>query len=488
MIRETRIFMADVKRSAAQDEFAAMLGAQPKTYRNGFNPGEKVRAEVLTVGDVYVVLDVQAKREGLVDVKEFENDEGDVTVKPGEWVDSIFVGMQEGAFVFTTKLSGGALMDRTLAAAHSSGQAVEGTVQSEVNGGYEVTIGGQRAFCPFSQINLTRQEGASYTGQKLAFLVTEFDPENKNIVVSHRAVQEKEREARRESLQAEIQPGQMRKGTVSRITDFGIFVDLGGIDGLVPLKEMSWQRNVKPEDLVKPGDTVQVLVRETDWERNRVSLSLRDAQGDPWGAAAELYPVGSALRGKITHIEPFGAFVEIVPGVEGLIPIGKLGGGRRIMSPREVVSEGQEIEVQVETLDAERRRIGLKPIDERVQALKPGELAPGVEVEGIVEGIKEFGIFVRISEKQTGLLHISETDVGKGGSAIAKLERAFPPSSKIKLVVKSIEGERVSLTLPAKWRAGADDGAKEASNFFEQQKTGRRNLGSLGDAFSGLKL
>lgn len=481
--------MADRTNRASTAEFEAMLNAQFVSYRKGFNPGEKTRGTVLRVGETRVALDVHAKREGLVDIAEFRDADGQITVKPGDTLEAIFVGQQDGAFLFTTRVGSTSLaVNRTLADAFAAELTLEGLVQSEINGGYEVQIAGQRAFCPYSQISLFKQEGAVYIGQKFSFRVMEYDPENHNVVVSRRLVLEQERVAQREALQAELKPGQLRTGTVSRLTDFGVFVDLGGIDGLIPLKEIAWQRDVKPEDVVKPGDKVQVLVRETDWERGRVSLSLRAAQGDPWNDAVARYPVGSALHGKITRIEPFGAFVEIVPGVEGLIPIGRLGGGRRIMSPREVVSEGQELDVTVESLDAERRRISLKPIDSRVQALKPGELATGVEVEGIVEGIKDFGIFVRLSEKQTGLLHISETDIPKGGSPAAKLERAFPPAGKIKVVVKSIEGDRISLTLPAKWAASRNDGEAETNSYLANQTSGKKTLGTLADVFGSLKL
>jgi len=475
---------------ASKADFEAMLNSQFASYRKGFDPGARVRATVMRIGATHVALDVQAKREGLVDIAEFRDDEGNVTLKPGDVVDAIFVGMQDGGFAFTTRRdgTGASAVNRSLADAHAGGLTLEGLVQSEVNGGYEVQIAGQRAFCPYSQISLFKQEGAVYVGQKFPFMVMEYDPENRNIVVSRRMVLEKAREAQRETLQAEIAPGQVRTGTVSRLTEFGVFVDLGGIDGLVPLKELSWQRDIKPEDVVKPGDTVQVQVRETDWERGRISLSLRAAQGDPWMDVAAKYPVGSTLRGKITRIEHFGAFVELAPGVEGLIPISRLGNGRRIMNPKEVVSEGQELDLQVESVDSERHRISLKPLDARVQALKPGELAPGTEVEGIVEGIKEFGVFVRLSEKQTGLLHISETDLTKGGSPIAKLERAFTPGSSIKLVVKSIEGERISLTLPAKWAASQNDAASDTSSYLADQKKSSKSLGTLGDLFGNLKL
>jgi small subunit ribosomal protein S1 len=381
-----RVMSAPAK-NTARAEFEALLNAQTDTYRKGFDPGSRVRGVVLAVGPTHVTLDVNAKREGLIAAAELRDETGKPTVRPGDAIEATFVGQQEGAFIFTTRLGAAAASDRSLAAAHAAGLPVEGVVQSEINGGYEVTVAGQRAFCPYSQISLFKQEGAVYVGQKFAFLIQEYDPENRNLVVSRRAVLEKEREALREALQAELAPGQVRTGTVSRIADFGVFVDLGGIDGLIPLKEIAWERGVKPADVVKPGDTVQVLVREIDNERGRISLSLRAAKGDPWDDVVAKYPVGSTLRGRITRIEKFGAFAEIVPGVEGLIPIGKLGHGRRLMSAREAVSEGQELELQVETVEPERRRIGLKPVDDRVRALQPGKLAPGKLAPG--EGEKD---------------------------------------------------------------------------------------------------
>ncbi len=481
--------MADRTTRASTSEFEALLNAQFSSYRKGFNPGARMPGTVLRISATQVAIDVNAKREGMMDIAEFRNAEGQVTVKPGDVLDVIFVGQKDGAFVFTT-ISGksAGASNSTIAEAYASGLNLEGTVQSEINGGYEVQVAGQRAFCPYSQISLFKQEGAVYVGQKFLFQVMEYDPENRNLLVSRRLVLEKEREAQREALQASIEPGQIRTGKVSRLTEFGVFVDLGGIDGLIPLKELAWQRDVKPEDLVKPGDTVQVQVRETDWERGRISLSLRGAQTDPWDLVVDRYPAGSALRGKVTRIERFGAFVEITPGVEGLIPIGKLGGGRRLMSAREVVSEGQEMDLKVESVDRERRRISLAPIDERIQALKPGELTVGSEAEGIIEGIKDFGVFVRLSEKQTGLLHISETELPKGWSPAAKLERAFPPSTKIKVIVKSIEGERLSLTLPAKWLAAQGKQDDDSSALLAQHRPSGKGLGSLGDAFASLKL
>ena len=475
------------KPTADRSAFEAMLNAQLSAFRTGFNPGERVQGRVLAVRAGYVVLDVRAKNEGLVPVADFADEKGKVTVKPGDEVTVSFVAVQNGAFLFSAK-NASAAIDQTLAQAFESGLPVEGKVQSEVNGGYEVTVAGHRAFCPYSQINLFRQEGAVYVGQTFPFVVQEYDPEEHNIVVSRRALLERERDRQREELKAELVAGVTRSGKVTRITDFGFFVDLGGVEGLVPMKELSWRRDVKPSDVVKEGDSVEVLVREVDWERNRISLSLRAAQTDPFDTVSARCPIGSEVTVKITHLEPFGAFAELEPGVEGLIPISALGNGRRISRPSEVVSEGQEMLVRVESIDRDRRRISLRPVDARLAALNPDSFAPGTKLEGIVESYTTFGVFIRLSEEKTGLLHISETGIPKGPNPLAKLEQAYPHGSKVEVVVKAHNGGKISLTKPENWNPNAEAEEAQAIAEFRKATTAPSDLGSLGSLFDSLKL
>jgi len=481
--------MSDKKVSMA--DFESLLNEQLSNYRKGFNPGDRVRGTVSNINNQYVTIDVNAKREGLVPLADMTNEDGSLRCAIGDTVDVIFAGMQNGAFLFSSSLSSKSVIDRTLSDAYAQKMPVEGLVEKEINGGYEVSVGGKRAFCPYSQMNLFRQEGAEYVGHKFMFLISEYgeDERGQNVILSRRALLEKEREAQRQELVEDLHVGMIATGTVTRIVEFGVFVDLGGAEGLIPLKEIAWARDVKPEDVVKVGDKVDVQIKDLDWDRDRISLSLRGAQGDPWDDAAVRFPQGSTFTGQITKIEKFGAFAQIVPGVEGLIPIGRLGGGRRLMSAREAVTEGQELLLQVDSVDFERRRFSLKPVDERVKALKPGELAEGVKVEGIVESIQPFGVFVRLSEEKTGLLHISETDTPKGGNPAAKLEKQFPPAGKIEVVVKSVEGDRISLTLPSKWetRGSGDAENSDVSTWLSANKNSG-SLGSLGDAFSKLKL
>ncbi len=476
---------------ADRSMFAAMLEGQLENYVRGYSPGEKVKAKVTAVREGFVVLDVRSKHEGLADIAEFADEEGKVSVQPGDVMEVIFVQQREGALLFTRAagINKHAVADQTVVQAKESGLPLEGLVQKEVTGGYEVTVAGKRAFCPYSQMDLFKTPDAVYVGKKFPFAVMEYDEEEGNLVVSRRMLLERERAAQKEALKSSLQEGQVLKGRVSRLADFGFFVDLGGMDGLVPLRELSWKHGTKPEEVVKAGDEVEVSVVAIDWEKERVSLSLKALMRDPWLDVVEKYPPGAVLEAKVTRIEKFGAFVDLGEGVEGLVGTGRLAGGRRIMSPREVVSEGQMLLLQVETVEHDRRRIGLKPVDERIAKLKPGELAPGMEVKGIVEAYKEFGVFVRLSENKTGLLHVSETEVTQGGSMASKLERAYPPRSEVTLIVKNVEGEKVSLTTPAKWQGAVKSTVEDdTQNFMARQKADRKTFGSLGDAFEGLKL
>ncbi|MFA7172128.1 MAG: S1 RNA-binding domain-containing protein [Kiritimatiellia bacterium] len=479
--------MSDQKVSMA--DFESLLNEQLLNYRNGFDPGERVKGVVTNITPEYVILDVRAKREGLVPVEDLTSpEEGEVRVAIGDIVDVIFSGMSGGAFLFTSKISSRSAVDRSLQDAYNRGMPVEGRVEKEINGGYEVSVNGQRAFCPFSQINLFRQEEAVYIGKTFMFMISEYDHDERgvNVIVSRRQLMEQEREAQRLELVEDLFVGMIAPGTVTRIMEFGVFVDLGGAEGLIPLREVAWARDAKVEEIVKPGDKVEVEIKALDWDANRISLSLRGAQGDPWDDVVAKYPVGSVCIGKITKVERFGAFAEIGDGVEGLIPISKLGNGRRLMSAREVVNEGDEIELQVEEIDTDRRRISLKPMDRRFETLDTSALSVGSKVEGFVESIQPFGIFVRLSETQTGLLHISETEIPKGGNPAAKLELKFPPAEKITVVVKSIEGERISLTVPSLWESRSNEDGEVSLSAWNKSNSSAASLGSLGSLFDGL--
>ncbi|MGN0886471.1 MAG: 30S ribosomal protein S1 [Candidatus Spyradenecus sp.] len=352
----------------AKADFAAMLAASGLNYRRGFNPGEEVTARVVSTKGHYVVLDVGAKDEGVVDKEEFILEDGTLRAQEGERVKVWFVGMRQGNLTFTARNKATGRGDAAIAQAYAAGTPIDGLVKAETKGGYEIDLAGQRAFCPYSQMERFRtKEPAEFVGTKQTFLITEYgeDERGMNLLVSRRALLEREQKAAREALFAELAEGQTREGTVTRIVDFGVFVDLGGAEGLVPKRELSWERDAKAEELVKPGDKVEVLVQHVDAVTERISLSLRALRQNPWEAFTAQYRVGDVLNAKIVRIATFGAFAQVAPGVDGLLSNGRLAAlakGKRIASAHEVVEEGQLLEVRIESIDLDAHKIALKPV------------------------------------------------------------------------------------------------------------------------------
>ena len=481
------------KKNRKSAELAALLdeyenaAAAPAPVR-GRAPGDHVRGTVVSVGDRVVTFDLDAKMPGVIDRAQFPADLP--LPEPGDTVDAYFVAEEDGAARLS--LEGGAQIDASdeaIGAAFAAKLPLEGKFEKEVNGGYEVRVNGQRAFCPFSQVGLRRpREGApSPVGTTANFLVVEYNPAERTLVVSHRALEEKERAARRDTLKASLFEGDFRNGVVTKVMPFGAFVDIGGVEGLVPATEISWDRAVKPGDVLHEGDEVQIKVRRIDWENDRFTFSLKDLSKDPWQDYCEDFGAGSHVSGTVVKLAPFGAFVQLVPGVDGLLPIASLGRGRHIVDPGEVVKVGEEVDVKIESMDPVARRISLSLIDKRVAALKPGEIGVGAALDGIVESCRDFGVFVRLSEEKTGLLHVSETGIPKGGNNQTLLEQKFPVGSDLKVVVKAMEGGRVSLTLPSVVEAQAA-AAKEESDVRDLLRANRAaasssSLGNLGSLF-----
>ena len=356
-------------------DFAAMLAAGGLNYRKGFNPGEAVTARVVSTKGNYVVLDVGAKDEGIVNKEEFILEDGTLRAQEGERIKVWFVGMRQGNMTFTARNKAVGRGDAVLQQAYEAKTPIDGIVKAEVKGGYEIDLAGQRAFCPYSQIGLYRTEPAEVVGTRQTFLITEYaeDDRGLNVLVSRRVLLEKERSEKRAALFAELAEGQTREGTVTRIMDFGVFVDLGGAEGLVPMRELSWERNVKADTLVKIGDTVEVLVLSVDVVTERISLSLRALRQNPWDAFTAQYRAGDVLQAKIVRIATFGAFAQLMPGVDGLLSNGRLAAlskTNRIASAHEVVEEGQVLEVKIDSIDADTHKVALRPVVAEVAPAK----------------------------------------------------------------------------------------------------------------------
>lgn len=349
-----------VHAGTGEENFAEMFEKSFKK-QGRLEPGQMVEAMIVKITGEWIFLDLGGKGEGYLDRKELSDEAGNLTVKEGDTVRAYFQSSANNEMHFTTKIGSGPGKQSQLEDAWRNGIPVEGTVVKEVKGGFEVKVGGTvRAFCPFSQMGLRRDEPqAGIMGKSLSFNIAEFAENGRNIVLSRRAILQAERQEKKRALQASLQEGMKVRGTVTSIQKFGAFVDIGGIEGLLPVSEIAWSRTEKVGDVLSAGQEVEVIIKKLDWEQERFSFSLKDALPDPWAQAVDSYPVGSYHTGTVSHLAPFGAFVTLTQGVDGLIHISKLGGGRRLSHPREVVKEGQSVEVQIEAVDREKRKISL---------------------------------------------------------------------------------------------------------------------------------
>ncbi|MGV1098451.1 30S ribosomal protein S1 [Thiovibrio sp. JS02] len=340
--------------------FAELFQESTLGKKESLRPGQKIDATVVRIAKDWIFLDLGAKSEGAVSRHEFVDGEGNVTVKEGDRVQVYFLSAKNNERLFTAKVSGGAVHSHLDEAFHNQ-IPVEGTVQGETKGGFEVRFSGNiRAFCPYSQMEMRRIENAEeYIGKKFSFRITQFGEHGKNIVLSRRALLEEERARQKEALQERLAVGQSVAGTITSIRDFGAFVDIGGIEGLIPVSEIAWGQVEDIRERIAVGQEVTVTVLKLDWENERYSFSLKDSLPDPWEGIEGRFPEGSSHTGKVVRLMEFGAFVSLAPGIDGLVHISKLGAGRRIQHPREVVKVGDALEVKIDGIDPEKKRISL---------------------------------------------------------------------------------------------------------------------------------
>jgi len=343
-----------------EEENFAELFEQSYKDQGRLEPGEKVTARVLKISNEWVFLDTGRKGEGFLDKKELLDGEGNLTVKEGDTITAWFISSSNNEMRFTTKV-GGAAGQCQLEDAWKSGIPVDGYVEKEVKGGFEVKVAGTvRAFCPFSQMGLRRADNPeTYIGRHMPFRVSEYGEKGRNIVLSRRAILEEERQQQKEALREKLREGMTVKGTVTSIREFGAFVSIGSIEGLLPISEIGWERVADIREVLTVGQEVEVLVKQIDWENDKFSFSLKETLADPWEMVTLTWPEGSFHAGRVARLTNFGAFVTLAAGVDGLIHISKLGGGKRINHPREVLQEGETVEVKVESVDRDNRRLSL---------------------------------------------------------------------------------------------------------------------------------
>ncbi|HIQ37269.1 MAG TPA: 30S ribosomal protein S1 [Desulfocapsa sulfexigens] len=345
--------------------FAELFQESESKPTRHLKPGQKITATIVGISPESIFIDTGGKSEGILDAAELATDDENEQAALGDKLEVYFLKAKGGAQLFTISIGSGKNTEH-LEEACRSGIPVEGLVKEEIKGGFEITLGGSiRAFCPYSQMGLRRVEDAAaeYLEKRMNFLITRFEENGRNIVVSARELLELERQKLRDALKETLAEGETIEGVITSIRDFGAFVDIGGVDGLVPISEIGWSRVENINDYYAVDQKVSVIVKKLDWENNRITLSIKETLEDPWEQAAAKLNSGSIVSGKVVRLAQFGAFVNLEAGVDGLIHISKLGKGRRINHPREVLEEGQEIEVKVESIDIVAKRISLAPSD-----------------------------------------------------------------------------------------------------------------------------
>lgn len=359
----------DDEEQNGEESFAEML-EQSMLGATELEPGKKIEATVLQIGDEWIFLDVGQKGEGVLAGSELLDAEGNLTVAVGDKISAYFLSRAGGELRFTTKLGGGSTGTEQLEDAFHSGIPVDGRIEKEIKGGYEVKLAGSvRAFCPFSQLGLRRQVNPEEEiGKSYSFKISQFGERGRNIVVSHREILEEERRLQREALKGTLQEGMVVKGTVTSIRDFGAFLDIGGLEGLLPISEVGYGRVENINDVLSVDQELEVAIKRIDWENNKFSFSLRDTLADPWKKVGTIYKEGAQLTGKVSRLAQFGAFVTLEEGVDGLLHISKLGEGKHLRHAQDVLKVGQELAIVIEKIDLEQRRISLAPVGAEMEA------------------------------------------------------------------------------------------------------------------------
>ncbi|HNW77773.1 MAG TPA: 30S ribosomal protein S1 [Candidatus Competibacteraceae bacterium] len=415
-------------------------------------PGSIVLGRIVEIRADAVVVNAGLKSEGLIPLEQFYNEDGVLEVQVGDEVEVALDALEDG--FGETRLSREkakrARIWSSLEKAFEGEEIVKGLISGKVKGGFTVDIGEIRAFLPGSLVDVRPVRDAGYLeGKELEFKVIKLDRRRNNVVVSRRAVVEQEYSAEREALLQNLQEGQVVEGVVKNLTDYGAFLDLGGIDGLLHITDMAWRRVKHPSEVVAVGDNIRVKVLKFDRERNRVSLGLKQLGDDPWIALARRYPVGTRVFGKVTNIADYGCFVEIEEGVEGLVHVSEMDWTNKNVNPNKVVALGDEVEVMVLDIDEDRRRIslGMKQCQQNPWDEFDQNHAKGDRVAGKIKSITDFGIFIGLDGGIDGLVHLSDISWNVAGEEAV---RQYKKGQEVEAVVLAVDPERERISLGIK--------------------------------------
>jgi small subunit ribosomal protein S1 len=442
------LFHEDVqaKKKEAMTEFSAMF--EQSLQDRDYKVGDIVKGKIVEVQTDYVLVDINYKSEGLIPINEFRFVEGKLSVQPGDEVE-VFIDKIEnenGMIVLSKDKADMYKAWNDITRAAENQELIEGTVIAKVKGGLSVDIG-VKAFLPGSQIDLRPVRNMDvYIGKKYKFKVIKFNKKRGNIVLSRRALLEEERESMKTQTMDAMKEGSVIRGMVKNITEYGAFLDLGGMDGLLHITDMSWGRIKHPSEVLNVGDEIEVMVLKYDQEKERVSLGLKQLQKDPWLDTAEKYSKGSQVTGKVTSLVDYGAFVEIGEGVEGLIHVSEMSWTKKVKHPSQALNVGDEVRAMVLDIDQENRRIslGLKQLEANPWLELKETYQPGTIIEGEVKSITDFGVFVGVEDGIDGLVHVSDFSWAKRVNHPSEM---FTKGQKVRAVVLGVdvENERFSL-------------------------------------------
>jgi small subunit ribosomal protein S1 len=438
----------------APESFAALF--EESLTRKEMRIGEVITAEVVRVDQNFVVVNAGLKSESVIPLEEFRDDAGQLAIKPGDFVSVAIEALEDG--YGETRLSREKAKRMAawleLEKALETGEKIDGVITGKVKGGLTVMAKSIRAFLPGSLVDLRPvKDTTPYEGKTMQFKVIKLDRKRNNVVVSRRAVLEETAGAEREQLLSTLSEGAVVKGIVKNITDYGAFVDLGGIDGLLHITDLAWRRVKHPTEVVNVGDEVTAKVLKFDAEKNRVSLGLKQLGEDPWVGISRRYPQGTRLFGKVTNLTDYGAFVEVEAGIEGLVHVSEMDWTNKNVHPSKVVQVGDEVEVMILEIDEERRRISLgmkqclpNPWEDFAREFKKGD-----RVKGQIKSITDFGVFVGLAGGIDGLVHLSDLSWSLAGEEAVK---NFKKGDEVETVVLSIDVERERISLGIKQLEG----------------------------------
>jgi small subunit ribosomal protein S1 len=468
-----------------EEDFATMFEASIQAKR--FERGQTIEGTIVAIGPEVAFVNVGSKGEAELDIEELKDKDGVLEVAVGDRIQAM-VASTDGGLTLSRKLARGAASLRQLEDAFRSGLPVEGRVERVVKGGYEVRVGGQRGFCPLSQIDTVRTAAPeAHQGQVYAFRIIEFKEGGKDLVVSRRALLEEEQKANAVEVRQKIVVGAELSGRVVSVREYGAFVDLGaGVQGLLHVSEMSWARVKDPSQLLSPGQEITVKVLRVEEGGQKVALGLKQLSADPWSTVEASYAVGQVREGRVTRLTEFGAFVELEPGVEGLAHASTFAPTGRADGWTKTVPVGTTGSFEILSIEPEKKRMGLALVAEGAvraggTAVSPSTIVPGGRLMGKVERHEKFGVFVYLAPGRTGLMPLSETGLAWGADAA----KAFPVGSEVEVVVLEVDpsGRRIRLSHKAVESAAEAEELREYTARSEGESSA--SFGSLADKLRG---